>query len=74
MERPDINKPFVGPGKHARIVARTQSLEEANKIAEHYQLQGFETQIIKKKQGSVALYEVYASKEPDIFQGKPVIR
>lgn len=74
MERPDIGRPFVGPGKHARMVARTQSLDEASRIAEHYQLQGFETQIVKKKQGSVVLYEIYASKEPEIFQSRQAPR
>lgn len=70
MERPDITKPFVGPGKHGKMVARTQSIEEANKIAEQYQMQGFETYITKIKQGEIALYEVWVTKEPDILTGK----
>jgi hypothetical protein len=72
MERPDIRKPFIGPGKRAQLVARTQSLEEANRIAEAYELKGFQTHITKSRQGSVTLYEVWASREPDVFtmQGK----
>ncbi|MBU0533141.1 hypothetical protein KKB44_06630 [Candidatus Micrarchaeota archaeon] len=67
MERPDLGKPFVGPGKQAKLVARTQSIEEANKVAEQYQLQGYETFISKKMQGVIAIYEVWASKEADIL-------
>ncbi len=67
MERPDIRKPLVGPEKRAILVARTQSIEEANRIAEQYELKGFETYIVKKTQGGVTLYEVWASKEPEVF-------
>jgi hypothetical protein len=69
-ERPDIGKTPIGPGKAARLVATTRDISEADRIAEHYQAQGFETQIIKKSQGGLAIYEVWASKEPEIFMGK----
>jgi hypothetical protein len=69
MDRPDIGKPAVGPGKQFRLVARTPSIEEANRIAEQYELQGYETQIVKKSQATLAVYEVWVSKEPEIFSG-----
>jgi len=62
MERPDIGKPALGPGTEMRLIARTQSIEEANRIAEQYELEGCETQIIKKRQGILAIYEVWAGK------------
>lgn len=68
MERPDIGKPVLGPGDQPRLVGRTQSLEEANRIAEAYEMKGFRTSITRKKVGSVALYEVWASKAPESFQ------
>lgn len=67
MERPDIGKPFAGPGKDFRLVARTQDLAEANRIAEQYEAQGFESEIIRKKQGSLSVFEVWVAKQPDIF-------
>lgn len=69
MERPDIGKPAIGPGKQFRLAARTQSIEEANRLAEQYEMQGFETQIIKKTQGALAIYEVWIAKEPEVFSG-----
>jgi hypothetical protein len=62
MERPDIGKPAFGPEIGMRLVARTQGIEEANRIAEQYELEGYETRVIKKKQGALALYEVWAGK------------
>ena len=62
MERPEIGKPAIEPGMQMRLVARTQSIEEANRIAEQYEFQGYETQVIKKRQGALALYEVWAGK------------
>lgn len=68
MERPDPGKPFMGPRRSGRIVARTQSLEEADRIAEDYRLRGFDVHITRSGQGSVVLYEVWVSKEQDTFQ------
>jgi len=45
-----------------RMVARTASIEEANQVCEQYQMRGFKTKIIKKKQGNLSLYEVWATK------------
>jgi len=70
MERPDMGKPVVGPGKQLRLVARTQSIEEANRVAQQYEMQGFETQIVKKAQGALAIYEVWIAKGPDILSGR----
>ncbi len=76
MERPDITKPLIGekpiggPGSQYRLVARTQSIEEANRIAEQYEMKGFKTQIVKKRQGTITIYEVWIAKEPEIFSGK----
>jgi len=66
MERPDIEKTWEAP-REARRVAGTQSLSEAERIAEQYSLQGFETWITKKSQGGITLYEVWVHKLPDIF-------
>jgi hypothetical protein len=62
MERPDIGKPAFKPEMQMRLVARTQSIEEANRIAEQCESEGCETQVIKKRQGILAIYEVWASK------------
>lgn len=66
MERPNI-RDDIGHGKGFFLVARTQSSEEAERIAEQYRMQGFETRIVKKTQGALSLFEVWASKEPEIF-------
>ncbi len=44
------------------MVGRTASIEEAEQISEQYQMRGFKTKVIKKKQGNLALYEVWAAK------------
>jgi hypothetical protein len=49
-----------------RLVGRTPDIAEAGMIAEQYQLQGFEVQIIKKMQAGISVYEVWASREPEI--------
>ena len=70
MERPDIGRPFVGPAKQKRLVATTQNIEEASRIAEEYEMKGFQAEIKKKKQGGIALYEVWVSREHDVLTGK----
>jgi hypothetical protein len=62
-----MDKPTIGPGKDETCVGRTTSIEEAEELARRYELQGFETWIIRKSQGGIALYEVWASKEPHIL-------
>ena len=73
MERPDI-KPAIGPAKQFRLAARTQSIEEANRLAEQYEMQGFEARIEKRTQGGMSVYEVWIAKEPEVFSGGRKIR
>ncbi len=51
---------------HKRCVARTPDIAEADRLAEAYQLQGFDVEVVKRVQGGVSIYEVWISKEPDI--------
>ena len=67
MERPDIGKPLIGPERQARCVGRTNSIEEAERLAQQYEAQGYQTWITKKSQGGITLFEVWVSKEPDIL-------
>ncbi len=55
---------IIGKKPMLRCVARTMSIEEANRIAEKYEAEGYETEIVKKKRGEMALYEVWISGEP----------
>lgn len=68
MERPDIGKDIIRPVTGERLVARTQSIEEANRIAEQYETQGYVSRIAKKSQGGLSVYEVWISKRPDAIQ------
>ena len=65
-----MDKPLIGPERQARCVGRTPSIEEATRLAEQYELQGYEAWITKKSEGGMALYEVWVSKEPDIFRAQ----
>lgn len=65
MERPDIRKGKKAPAVQERLVARTQSLEEAGRIAEQYSQQGFESWILRNEQGGIALFEVWVGKGPE---------
>jgi hypothetical protein len=65
-----MDKPIIGPGKESRCVGRTPSIEEAERLSQQYELQGFEAWIIKKSQGGISIYEVWVSKEPDILAAK----
>jgi hypothetical protein len=68
MERPDItNQPPGMPDPRFRMVARTQSIGEADRIAEQYSMQGFETRIVKRAQGTISIYEVWVAKPPQII-------
>ncbi len=66
MDRPDI-----APEKQKRLVARTQSVEEAERIASQYEIQGFEASVVRKAQAGLTIYEVWISRQPDVFSGKP---
>ncbi|MCI0503492.1 hypothetical protein L0Y65_02155 [Candidatus Micrarchaeota archaeon] len=65
MDRPDIE-----PEKNTRLVARTQSIEEAERIASQYELRGFTASVVKKSQAGLAMYEVWISRQPDVFSQK----
>jgi len=52
-----------------RLVGRTNSIEEAERLASQYELQGFETRIVKRERGGIALYELWVGKKPEIFSG-----
>lgn len=65
-----MDRPGIGPESESRCVGRTQSIEEAERLAQQYQMQGFEAKIVRKAQAGIVLYEVWVSKSPDIFSGK----
>ena len=60
-----MEKPFLAREETFRMIGRTTNIQDANQLSEQYEMQGFTTKIIKKKQGEIALYEVWASKKPD---------
>jgi hypothetical protein len=62
-----MDRPVLGPNSQMRMVARTGGIEEANQIAERYEAQGYETEIVKKNQAGLTVYEVWAGKKPEIF-------
>ncbi len=43
-------------------IARTQSIEEAERIAENFRMQGFEVKLVAQSRGHLKLYEVWVSK------------
>ena len=68
---------MTGPGKLGeditgkstrRLVARTMNIEEAERMAEAFEMKGFKTEIVRKKQGGITMYEVWAEKKPEIFE------
>mgnify|MGYP001256690804 CR=1 FL=1 len=65
MERPDMSNETIGPGSRMRLVARTQDISEAERIAEQYKQSGFQTRIVKQMQGSLSIYEVWIGKKPE---------
>jgi hypothetical protein len=66
MERPDMGKPAFGPETRMRLIATTQSIQEANRLSEQYEMQGFDTKIMKRKQGGLAIYEVWIGKSESL--------
>lgn len=60
-----MEKPILENKGNSRMVGQTTSLEDANRLAEQYEMQGFSVHIVKRKQGEISLYEVWASKTPD---------
>jgi len=66
---------MAGPGKlgedigaSRRLVLRTMNLEEAENAANALEMKGFKTKIVRKKQGGITMYEVWAEKKPEIFE------
>ncbi len=51
-----------------RLVARTMDLAEAERVAEAFEMKGYKTEILRKKQGGITMYEVWVEKKPEIFQ------
>lgn len=68
MERPDIILPPSG-GDY-RLVARAQSAEEADNVAESYRMQGYKIKIVRRSQAGIPIFEVWASKRPDILSAR----
>jgi len=64
------DKDFIKSEYIVRCVARTQDLMEANRVAEEYEAKGYQVNIVKKKKGSVTLYEVWAKGETKTFEMK----
>jgi hypothetical protein len=67
-----MRKP-VGTGTRlGRMVARTMSLEEASRIADTYEGQGYDVNIVENKQGMMRIYEVWVFKEKEGFFARKV--
>jgi hypothetical protein len=67
-----LNAPSVSPSIPGRMAARTFSIEEANRISENYESQGFQTRIVEHKQGQMKIYEVWIFMEKDGFFAKEI--
>lgn len=63
---------LVKDGGHGRVIARTFSLEEANRISENYESQGYDVKIIEVKQGHMKVYDVVVKKEKEGFMARDV--
>ena len=63
-------KSVISPSTPGRMAARTFSIEEANRMAESYESQGYQTRIVEHKQGQMKLYEVWIFMERDGFFAK----
>lgn len=50
-----------------RCVGRTFNYEEAQGICQQFEVAGYETSIIQKKQGGLVLYEVWATKKDGLI-------
>ncbi len=62
-----MDKSILSGGPRMRLVGSATTIEEANRIAKRYEAEGYETEIVKKKQAGLELYEVWAGKKPDVF-------
>ena len=68
MEEPNATE--FGEERFMQLVARTNNIEEAERVADTYRARGFETKIVRKEQGGIVLYEVWAGKKPEIFKAQ----
>jgi len=66
MERPEI-----GDLTGRRCVGRTQSIEEAQRVAQRYEMEGFTAEIVRKTRAGMTVFEVWVSRAPDVFSAKP---
>ena len=60
-------KDIIEPGQPLMLVGRTQNIAEAEQIAQTYEMQGFDTKIVRKGQTPVVIYEVWATKKKEGF-------
>lgn len=58
----------VAPESVVRCVARTFSIEEAKQIADRFEAQGYDTNIVENRRGSMAIYEVWASRKGEVLE------
>ncbi|MFH0884198.1 MAG: hypothetical protein V1861_00630 [Candidatus Micrarchaeota archaeon] len=65
MDRPDIGQEIS-----RRCVGRTQSIEEAQRVAQRYEMEGFVAEIVRKTRAGITIFEVWVSKAPDVFSAK----
>ncbi len=66
MEEPNATE--FGEERFMQLVARTNSIEDAERVADTYRARGFEAKIVRKERAGIVLYEVWAGKKPDIFK------
>ena len=57
-----IERP-IGEDKFMWMVAKTPSIEEAERIAEIYEMKGYKTIIIKEEKAGIKVYEVWVGKK-----------
>lgn len=73
MDRPGIiTEPETGtkPETGKRCVGRTQSIEEAQRMAQRYEMEGFTAEIVRKTRTGITVFEVWVSRAPDAFSGR----
>ena len=51
-----------------RCVGRTMDLLEAERLADSYRMQGFLVSIVRRKEGSAAMYEVWIEEKKEGFE------
>ena len=64
------SKASFGERTTMRLLVRTFSIEEAHRIAEQFKSQGYDTNIVENKHGSVTVFEVWAGKKGEGFEAK----